>query len=146
MRVVVDTNVLVSAALRDRDPEAVILFIVARPDFEWVVSSEILAEYKDVLARPKFNLPEEILSRWDKMLGSAITHVEPEETLALKFPRDQKDAKFLACALAADADFFVTGDRDFSEAQKLVNTVILSISRFKELWIDSSEAEGDESS
>lgn len=146
MRVVVDTNLLVSAALRDRDPEAVILFVVARPDFEWVVSSEILAEYKDVLARPKFNLPEEILSRWDKMLESATTRVESEGTLALKFPRDQKDVKFLACALAADADFFLTGDRDFSEAQKLVNTVILSVSRFKELWIDSSEAEGDDSS
>ena len=46
MRVVVDTNVLVSAALKDRDPEAVILIIVEQPDFEWVVSSEILDEYK----------------------------------------------------------------------------------------------------
>ena len=47
MKVVIDTNVLVSAALRDRDPEAVILFIVARADFEWIVSPEILVEYKD---------------------------------------------------------------------------------------------------
>jgi predicted nucleic acid-binding protein len=45
MKVVIDTNVLVSAALKDKDPEAVILFIVARSDFEWVVSPEILAEY-----------------------------------------------------------------------------------------------------
>jgi predicted nucleic acid-binding protein len=33
MRVVVDTNVVVSAILRDRLPERVILFIIARPDF-----------------------------------------------------------------------------------------------------------------
>ncbi len=146
MRVVVDTNVLVSAALRDRDPETVILFIVARSDFEWIVSQEIIVEYNDVLARPKFNLPDDVLSRWQKVLDSATTRVELDEAIAVKFPRDQKDAKFLACALAADADFFLTGDRDFSEAQKLVNTVILSVSRFKELWIDSAEAEGDESS
>jgi predicted nucleic acid-binding protein len=42
MRVVVDTNVVVSAILRDRVPEKVLLFIIARPDFEWVASPEIL--------------------------------------------------------------------------------------------------------
>lgn len=36
MRVVVDTNVVVSAILRDRVPEKVLLFIIARPDFQWV--------------------------------------------------------------------------------------------------------------
>ncbi len=38
MRVVVDTNVVVSAILRDRVPEKVLLFIIARPDFQWVAS------------------------------------------------------------------------------------------------------------
>ena len=37
MKVLIDTNVLVSAALRDKDPEAVILFIAARPDWQWIV-------------------------------------------------------------------------------------------------------------
>jgi predicted nucleic acid-binding protein len=41
MRVVIDTNVLVSAILRDRLPEKVLLFIVGRQDFEWVASAEI---------------------------------------------------------------------------------------------------------
>ncbi|MBV8882783.1 MAG: putative toxin-antitoxin system toxin component, PIN family [Chroococcidiopsidaceae cyanobacterium CP_BM_RX_35] len=50
---VVDTNVLVSAVLKDKAPEAVILFIVERDDFEWIISTEILTEYKDVLSRPK---------------------------------------------------------------------------------------------
>jgi predicted nucleic acid-binding protein len=36
MRVVVDTNVVVSAILRDRLPEKVLLFIISQPDFEWV--------------------------------------------------------------------------------------------------------------
>ena len=42
MRVVVDTNDVVSAVLRDRVPEKVLLFIITRPDFEWVASPEIL--------------------------------------------------------------------------------------------------------
>ncbi len=57
MKVVIDTNVLVSAALKDRDPEDVILYVATQPDIEWVVSPRILQEYKEVLLRRKFSLP-----------------------------------------------------------------------------------------
>jgi predicted nucleic acid-binding protein len=53
-----------------------------------------------------------------------------ETDLAVDFPRDRKDAPFLACALTSDADYFITGDRDFNEAQKLLKTTILSVSQF----------------
>ena len=46
MRIVIDTNILVSAILKDRDPEAVILFVAECDDMEWIVSSEILTEYR----------------------------------------------------------------------------------------------------
>jgi predicted nucleic acid-binding protein len=42
MRVVVDTNVLISAAFRDCLPEDVIMFLVARPDFEWIATEKIM--------------------------------------------------------------------------------------------------------
>lgn len=126
---------LVSAVLRDRDPEAVILFVVERPDFEWVASPEILTEYKEVLARDKFGLTPELLHEWYEMLNAfTIVISDPDE---LSFPRDQKDAKFLTCAIAADADFFITGDRDFMEASRFVNTTILSVSMFKQLVCDA---------
>ena len=64
MKVVVDTNVLISAVLKDRDPEAVVLFVAGRDDVDWIVSSEILAEYRDVLSRPQFGLPDEIRQSW----------------------------------------------------------------------------------
>jgi putative PIN family toxin of toxin-antitoxin system len=131
MRVVIDTNVVVSAILRDRLPETVLLFILARPDFEWVASPEILVEYREVLRRPKFALPDSILKQWDERFRAAIAEW-PIET-SVPFPRDAKDAKFLACALAADADFLITGDRDFAESRKLGKTKILSVSQFDEL-------------
>ena len=53
MKVVIDTNVVVSAALRDRDPEAVILRVAGRPGWKWIVSPDILAEYREVLQRDK---------------------------------------------------------------------------------------------
>jgi predicted nucleic acid-binding protein len=60
MKVIIDTNVVVSAVLRDRDPEAVILFVVEQPDFQWIVSEPILEEYKEVLARERFALPKRL--------------------------------------------------------------------------------------
>jgi putative PIN family toxin of toxin-antitoxin system len=134
MRVVIDTNVVVSAAFKDRDPEAVILFLASRGDTEWVVTPEIMTEYREVLSRPKFGLPDDIRQSWFDMLDTlTITY---DIDLDIDFPRDQKDAKFLACAVAAGADYFVTGDKDFSEAKKLLSTTILSVSQFKKLVCD----------
>jgi putative PIN family toxin of toxin-antitoxin system len=131
MKILIDTNVLISAVLKDKDPEAVIVFVVEQPDFEWLISPEILSEYKAVLGRPKFGLPVIVYTQWMTLLDSVTTLVDVD--LAFEFPRDQSDAKFLACALAANAEYFVTGDRDFSQAQKLVNTTILSVAQFKKL-------------
>ncbi len=49
MRVVNDTNVVVSAALKNRTPEEVILFIAGQEDFEWIVLPAIVEEYNEVL-------------------------------------------------------------------------------------------------
>jgi putative PIN family toxin of toxin-antitoxin system len=134
MKVVIDTNVIVSAALKDREPETAILFVVEHPDFEWIVSASIPDEYQEVLGREKFGLPEDLLRRWDEMFDALTTIVEVDSRL--DFPRDRKDAKFLECALAVDAEYLITGDKDFSEAQKLVNTTIISVSLFKKLISD----------
>lgn len=131
MRVVIDTNVLVSAVLKDRDPEAVILFVASREEMEWIVSPEILAEYREVLSRPQFALSDDIRQSWFDMLDALTVTLDVD--LDIDFPRDRKDAIFLACAVIAGADYFVTGDRDFSEAQKILSTTILSVTQFKKL-------------
>ena len=134
MKVVIDTNILVSAVLKDRVPQEVILFVAHHCDFEWIVSADILQEYLSVLKRPKFNLPQTLRDQWADMLERYTTTV-PVET-EIDFPRDRKDAKFLAAALSCSADFLITGDRDFDEAQKLLNTKIVSVSQFKRLVCD----------
>ena len=134
MRVVIDTNVVVSAALRDRLPEEVILFVCAHPEFEWIATPEIITEYLAVLRRDKFHLPAELTEQWADLLDRMITIVEAQDIV--DFPRDQKDAMFVACALSGDADYFVTGDRDFGEARRIGVTTVLSASQFKRLIID----------
>jgi len=134
IKVIVDTGITVSAAFRDRMPEEVILFVVEQEDFEWIVSSAILEEYTEVLARKKFNLPPEVLQKWREVFEQCTTTVEVD--IEIDFPRDQKDARFLECALAAEADYLITGDKDFEEAQKLVKTTIISDSQFKKLVME----------
>ena len=132
MKVVVDTNVLISAAFRDRLPEEVILFLSERPDFVWIATEEILKEYRDVLRRKKFKMTDSVIHKWEEMLTEMIL-VVPSSSI-ISFPRDQKDAKFLSCALDSDADYLITGDKDFSEAKKMTKTTILPASQFKK-WV-----------
>lgn len=131
MRVVIDTNVLVSAAVVGRDPEAIILYVVSNPEIEWIVSTEILAEYQEVLNRPRLKLSEELKQRWFDVLNAATTTVDV--AVEVDFPRDRKDAKFLACAVAANATFLISGDRDLTDVQTWGNTTIISVSLFKRL-------------
>ena len=128
MKIIIDTNVLVSAILKDGTPEKVILFVAENDNYEWLVSSEILAEYKAVIMRPKFKLPKEILEQWFTAFDLLTTTIDVD--IAIDFPRDQKDAKFLACAIAGSANFLITGDRDFTEAQKIIETIVISASDF----------------
>jgi len=137
MKVIIDTNVFISAVWRDRNPEVVILWICNQPDWQWVVSKEIKREYKEVLQRKKFSFPPDVLEEWQEVVDENTIEVEVDESI--NFPRDQKDAKFLACALSCEADYIITGDKDFTEALRLVKTTILSVSMFKSLFCETEE-------
>lgn len=135
MKVVIDTNVVVSAVLKDRVPEDVILFLIGNQDFTWIASAEIVNEYMAVLKRGKFNLPEETIRKWKGIFERRVKILEVSHDV--NFPRDQKDAKFLACALSSEADYLITGDKDFEDVHKTGGTTIISVSTFKRLIIDN---------
>lgn len=133
MKVVIDTNVFISAVWRDKNPETVILWVCDQNDWQWVISKEIKKEYKEVLRRKKFSFSPSVLQEWEEVVDENTVEVEVDS--AVKFPRDQKDAQFLACALSCEADYLITGDKDFSEARRLINTTIVSVAMFKTLFL-----------
>ena len=136
MRVLIDTNILMSALLRDGLPESVILWVLNNPEWEWLVSPAIMDEYRDVLQRKKFKLTDEFVNRWLDLLNNFVTLHSP--TLAIGFPRDRKDAKFLECAQSTKADLFITGDRDFEEAETLTDAFIISTANFGRLFMQNN--------
>ena len=135
MRVVIDTNVVVSAALKDRVPEEVILFIFGHPEFDWIGTTEIVNEYNSVLSRKKIGLPQETIQKWADTFERRIIPVEVNKKI--DFPRDQKDAKFLACAISSNAKYLITGDKDFADAYKVGVTTVISVAEFQRLVIEN---------
>lgn len=129
MNVLVDTNVLLSAALRDRLPEQVVLYVATHDEFRWIVTAEILQEYTEVLRRPRFGLPAESVQRWTELIEMRAILV-PNPTNDVRFPRDPKDVLFLSAAVAASAHLLITGDHDLLQAKGIVSTRIATVAEF----------------
>jgi putative PIN family toxin of toxin-antitoxin system len=135
MRVIIDTNVLISAVLKGRKPREIIEFVSEQANIDWIVSQDILDEYREVLSRRKLKLTDEVRQEWLEKIVTIPRVIEV--FLEVDFPRDLKDAKFIACAIAAEADFLITGDRDFTEIKNLGKTIIVSVSKFQKLIADN---------
>lgn len=139
MKIIIDTNVLIYATIAEGKPEYTIDFIVAHDDQDWILSEEILHEYCQVLNRPKLKLSDPVKQKWLDIVKEATIKIDV--AVEVNFPRDRKDEKFLACAVVSDADFLITGDRDFEEMQALLpKTIIISVAMFKELVIDAVQS------
>ena len=108
MRVVFDTNILVSAlTLPDGRADSALRRIVGGED-SLAVSRSIIDELLSVLAR-KFSYDREALSRVAVFLADLGEMVEPRQTLRVL--ADEPDNRILECAVAGGADLIVTGDR-----------------------------------
>jgi uncharacterized protein len=128
-RLVLDTNVLVSAALRIGSlPHRTLL--KARMEGRLLASDETLAEFRSVLLRDKFDrevdrvLREELLQEYER-LSTLISIPTP-----IRACRDPRDDKFLEVAVHGLADAIITGDRDLLDLNPFHGVAILSPSEY----------------
>ena len=107
---VIDTNVIVSSILSNHSDSATVLVRDNILDGKLIpmFNEEILAEYKDVLNRPKFKFPSALV----KAVLDAITSVGlyMERTDSGEFFPDPKDAVFYEVALSKEDSYLVTGN------------------------------------
>lgn len=110
MRVVLDTNVLVSAGLkRNSTPAAVVLAVEEREVVLKLLATE--RQLFEVIARPYFaSLIDHHALAWLRNLMSAAEMVEITEGITAC--RDPTDDKFLELAVGGRADLIVSGDAD----------------------------------
>ena len=100
MRLVIDTNILVSALLKPAGPPGRILDAVVQGVIEPIYSLAILTEYDAVLTRRKFAFDPEGIAALLELVASEGWPVARTARLDLSFP-DPDDRKFYECAAAA---------------------------------------------
>jgi len=131
IRAVIDTNVLVSALISPSGNEALLLLAVKQGLVRPCFSPAVLNEYSEVLARPKFAFsPNEIAALIDMLRREGdLLHTAPLSGIS----PDPTDDKVMACALMAQADFVVTGNKRDFPRDKLGATQVASAGELLDL-------------
>lgn len=109
MKAVIDTNVFVSGIFWKGPPHK-ILTAWSKGSFQWIISQSILEEYRRVLAELSNQYP---LVRTERILE--LLELNAELVTSVPFVhsicKDPDDDKFLEAALAARAEYVVSGDK-----------------------------------
>ena len=128
IRVVLDTNTLVSALLFG-GPAARLVPLWQSGRLHPLISRPILREYLRVLAYPKFQLTaEEIRGLLEEVLPF-VESVRVRERLSV-VRRDPADDRFLECAVAGRASYLITGDRDLRTLGSYRRIAIVTAAEF----------------
>jgi len=110
LKVVYDTNIIVSAVLHKGRLPASLLSLALEGKVRLFVSKELLREYEGILKRPKFKLDGEEIEDLMKLIKKKSIKVKPTKRLTT-INKDPADNRILECALEAEADFIVTGNK-----------------------------------
>ncbi len=109
LRLVIDTNVLVSAALKPAGLQRTVFLIAISKPARLYVSQPLLEEYSEVLARPELRIRKGLRLQLLQLIKNHGHTVVP--TRQLEATTDPADNIFLECADAARADYLVTGNQ-----------------------------------
>lgn len=109
LRLVIDTNIIISAALKPDGLQRTVLLLAMTNPARWYVSRPILLEYQDVLSRPELKIRRGLRQELMQLVRSHSHSVAP--TRQLHITADAGDNKFLECADVARADYLVTGNQ-----------------------------------
>lgn len=109
MKVVFDTNVVASASFWRGAPFNC-LAAWAQGRCEVIVSPALLSEYHEIIEELRLDYPDRGPVEWVNALTDAATLVFPTDR-ATGATAEPDDEMILECALAAEADFIVSGDK-----------------------------------
>ncbi len=130
LRLVIDTNIVISAALRPDGLQRTVLLLALTKPARLYVSAAILAEYRLVLARPELSIRRGPRQQLLDLIRSRAHLVKPRRSI--RAAEDPDDNKFIECADAGRADYLLTGNlRHFPKYW--MRTKIISSRQFIEI-------------
>ena len=128
MRIVLDTNVVVSAILFGGKPQEILEAALAG-DFRLCISEPMVVELQGVLQRPKFEFNRQIVQSIVSEITLLAEWVTPTKHFEL-VEDDPADNDVIDCAVEANADFLISGDRHLLQLGMCVNIQIVSSDSF----------------
>lgn len=109
LRLVIDTNVLISAALKPESLQRTVFLLAITKPAHLYVTTPILEEYMDVLGRPELGIRKGIRQQLIQLVKNHSHTVSPSRRLNIT--SDPDDNIFIERADAARADYLVTGNQ-----------------------------------
>ncbi len=144
MRVVLDTNVIVSSLISPQGVRSQVRHELAQGKYDLVVSEPILEEYRTALNYPKVvkkhgKSPKEIDIEVKMLQRFSIT-LEQEQIPTLDVVKDDpKDNKFVEAAAAAGAAYIVSGDPHLLDLIEYQGIKIITPSSFLALLLEENK-------
>ncbi|HAQ61045.1 TPA: putative toxin-antitoxin system toxin component, PIN family [Candidatus Delongbacteria bacterium] len=130
MKIVLDTNVLISGLINPNGIPGFIVRLVASGYIELVYDYRIISEYREVMSRPKFHIDEEKISDLIEQIKAHGELVSPLP-LSISIP-DAEDLKFLETAVSSGTEYLITGNLKHFPAPEFKGVKIISPSHFFE--------------
>jgi putative PIN family toxin of toxin-antitoxin system len=139
MRVVVDTNILISAVIKPTSAVGPVLIALRNGRYTILYAQPLLTELVDVINRPrirnKYGLTDEDIRTVIALILLRGEAVVPQEKITAC--RDPKDDKFLEVAVAGDADLIVSGDDDLLVLNPFRDIAIVTPRAFLQMLTDA---------
>ena len=136
LKIVLDTNVFVSALINPRGKPAQILNYVFENKVRLFTSPSIIEELERVLSYPKLvkrhGLEKQELKKFVSDLLSILSLVEGKKAIEV-IAEDPADNNYLSCALDAKADFIVSGDIHLLNLREYEGIQIITPAQFLEM-------------
>ena len=131
MRIVLDTNVLVSGLLTPFGSSGEIVRMVFSGELILCIDARILSEYKEVLNRPKFKFDKDKIAT---LIDFIMQYGQVVSSSPLKRPpSDPDDEPFLEVAVAGNAKTLITGNKVHYPDASQEGIEVLSPSEFIDL-------------
>lgn len=128
-KVVLDTNILVSALIYGGKPQQIYNLVFDKRIFA-VTSSILLAELTEILVK-KFNFNSDRIKQLEKIIQKSFQLVHPKK--AIKLLIDEDDDRVLEAAFEGKCSYIVTGDKELLELKAFRNIKIITPDKFLEI-------------
>ncbi len=133
MKVVIDTNVLISGIFWKGYPNKV-LNLWKEGKITPVISADMVSEFTRVMNDFKIQLPQGMIRQWTNLILRNSIMTEPEERISV-VKDDPADNMFIEASVAGDAEYIISQDKHLLKLKSYKRVKIVNPEEFNKLFL-----------